>query len=73
MGSKKIFALRCRALVMLGSTLQHCLHASGYKIVAVSDSKGGVYREQGFDIPSLIHAKNETQQVKAVYCEESVL
>ena len=48
------------------------LHGDGYKIVAVSDSKGGIYREDGFDIPSIIHAKEETQEVKAVYCEGSV-
>ncbi len=58
-----------------GNASQHfaqLLHRDGYKIVAVSDSKGGIYSEQGFDIPSLIRAKQESQQVKAVYCEDSV-
>jgi glutamate dehydrogenase (NADP+) len=55
-----------------GQHVASLLHASGYKIVAVSDSKGAIYSEDGFDVPSLIHAKNETQQVKAVYCDGSV-
>jgi glutamate dehydrogenase (NADP+) len=58
-----------------GNAGQHVaglLHRDGYHVVAVSDSKGGIYREDGFDVPSLIHAKQETQSVKAVYCEGSV-
>lgn len=52
--------------------LAHFLHQDGYKIVAVSDSKGGIYREKGFDIPSIIHAKNKFDKVQAAYCEDSV-
>ncbi|MEO0482039.1 MAG: Glu/Leu/Phe/Val dehydrogenase [Planctomycetota bacterium] len=55
-----------------GQHFARLLHADGYKIVAVSDSKGGVYREQGFDIPSMIKVKNESRRLKAVYCEGSV-
>ena len=58
-----------------GNAGQHAarlLHADGYRIVAVSDSRGGIYRPDGFDVPSLIQAKNETRQVKAVYCDGSV-
>ncbi len=55
-----------------GKHVANLLHQAGYTIVAVSDSQGGIYREQGFDIPSLIHAKNSTRRVKAVYCEGSV-
>ncbi len=29
------------------------LHGDGYRIVAISDSRGGIYSEQGFDIESL--------------------
>lgn len=63
------------AIQGFGNAGQHVaalLHRDGYKIVAVSDSKGGIYREEGFDIPSLIKAKQETRQVKPVYCEGSV-
>ncbi|HYF98429.1 MAG TPA: glutamate dehydrogenase, partial [Coxiellaceae bacterium] len=31
-----------------------------------------IYNAQGFDVPSLIRAKNESQRVQAVYCEGSV-
>ena len=54
-----------------GNAGQHCvrlLHADGYKIVAVSDSKGGVYKADGFDIPSMIKIKNESRVLKGVYC-----
>jgi glutamate dehydrogenase (NADP+) len=55
-----------------GQHVARLLHADGYRIVAVSDSKGGIYSEEGFDIPSLIRFKNESRQLKAVYCDGSV-
>jgi len=58
-----------------GNAGQHVvalLHQDGYRIVAVSDSKGGIYRQEGFDVPSLMHMKKETQRVQAVYCQGSV-
>jgi len=55
-----------------GQAVARLLHADGYRVVAVSDSKGGIYKPEGFDIPSLIHFKNDTRQLKAVYCEGSV-
>jgi glutamate dehydrogenase (NADP+) len=55
-----------------GQHVARLLHADGYRIVAVSDSRGGIFKEEGFDIPSLIHIKNESRQLKAVYCDGSV-
>ena len=55
-----------------GQHVARLLHADGYKIVAASDSRGGVYKEDGFDVPSLIQFKNETRQLKGVYCKGSV-
>jgi len=58
-----------------GNAGQHVaalLHADGYRIVAVSDSQGGIFRPEGFDIPSLIQAKNRTRRLEAVYCEGTV-
>lgn len=63
------------AIQGFGNAGQHVaalLHQDGYKIVAISDSKGGIYRAEGFDIPSIIRAKKETKQIKAVYYQESV-
>ncbi|MDB6097179.1 MAG: hypothetical protein JWM09_1457 [Francisellaceae bacterium] len=55
-----------------GQHIARLLHADGYKIVAISDSQGGIYRKEGFDVPSIIHAKLESSSVKPVYCEGSV-
>lgn len=55
-----------------GQHVAKLLHNDGYKIVAISDSKGGIYSPKGFDVPSLIKFKSEHREVKAVYCNESV-
>jgi glutamate dehydrogenase (NADP+) len=55
-----------------GQHVARLLQADGYRIVGVSDSRGGAYRPAGFDVPSLMHVKNETRELKAVYCEGSV-
>ena len=55
-----------------GQHIARLLHADGYRVLAVSDSRGGIYKSDGFDIPSLIHVKNESRELTAVYCEESV-
>lgn len=60
------------AIQGFGNAGQHfarLLHKNGYRIVGVSDSRGGIYKEDGFDVPSLIQFKNETRQLKAVYCD----
>ncbi len=51
-----------------GQAFAKLAHEAGYKVVAVSDSRGGIYHEEGFDVPSLIHHKNETRHLEAVYC-----
>jgi len=56
----------------VGQAVARLLAADGYRVVAVSDSRGGIYRAEGFDVPSLIQFKNESRQLKAVYCEGSV-
>ncbi len=58
-----------------GNAGQHAarlLHADGYRIVAVSDSQGGIYRAEGLDIPRTIRLKNEGQSVGTVYSSRSV-
>ncbi len=55
-----------------GATLAQLLFDAGYVVVAVSDSKGGIYAPQGLDIPSVRSHKNATRTMKAVYCEGSV-
>ena len=63
------------AIQGFGNAGQHVaalLHADGYRIVAVSDSQGGIRRDEGFDVPSLVQNKNDTRALRAVYCEGSV-
>lgn len=63
------------AIQGFGNAGQHVgrlLHEDGYQIVAVSDSKGGIYSSRGFNLPSLIQGKEQSKKVMAVYCEGSV-
>lgn len=55
-----------------GSVIARCLFEAGYRVVAVSDSQGGVYCAAGLDIPSIQQFKADARSVKAVYCEGSV-
>ncbi len=55
-----------------GSTLASLLAEAGYKVVAVSDSKGGIYAPQGLDIASVTEHKNQSREIKAVYCQGTV-
>jgi glutamate dehydrogenase (NADP+) len=46
-----------------GNAGQHCarlLHADGYRVVAVSDSRGGIFHPDGLDIPATIAHKQST-------------
>jgi glutamate dehydrogenase (NADP+) len=52
-----------------GQHVARLLHKDGYRIVAISDSQGAIYRPDGFDVPRLIHTKEETRHVQTVYCD----
>ncbi|MGH0032627.1 MAG: Glu/Leu/Phe/Val family dehydrogenase [Myxococcota bacterium] len=63
------------ALQGLGNAGYHVarlLQQEGYKIVAVSDSQGGIHSDDGFDVESLYQHKHETRKLEGVYCEGSV-
>ncbi|MEO1523314.1 MAG: Glu/Leu/Phe/Val dehydrogenase, partial [Cyanobacteria bacterium J06633_2] len=55
-----------------GAVLAELLFRAGYRVVAVSDSKGGIYASDGLDIPSIRQFKNESRDLKAVYCKGTV-
>lgn len=55
-----------------GQSIARLLHDDGYRVVAVSDSQGAIYRDEGLDVPSLVQAKNATRSMSGVYCECSV-
>jgi len=43
----------------VGSVAAECCRELGMKVIAISDSRGGVYREDGLDIKALTDHKNE--------------
>jgi glutamate dehydrogenase (NADP+) len=51
----------------VATLLQH----DGYRIVAVSDSRGAIYSEDGLDIDSVARIKKETGEVCGVHLSES--
>ncbi len=55
-----------------GYNVARLLKADGFKIVALSDSKGGIYSEKGFDPESILKAKEKNGTVDGVYCKGSV-
>lgn len=55
-----------------GAAIAQYLHDRGYTIVAISDSRGGVYSEEGIDPVRIMKYKKKTGQVRGYYCEGSV-
>ncbi len=55
-----------------GYNLASLLHEAGYKIVAISDSKGAIYSKGGLDVESVWQEKQANKKLKAVYCDGSV-
>ena len=55
-------------------SLARSLHSNGYKVVALSDSKGGIYDEKGIDVEKAIAVKvkggsvTECKGAKAITC-----
>jgi len=43
-----------------GQEVARLFHHHGYKVIAVSDSRGGLHSEEGLDIPALIEEKKKT-------------
>ena len=55
-----------------GAMIAELLFKAGYKVVAVSDSQGGIYAPKGLDIPSIRRHKTQSRHITAVYCDDSV-
>jgi len=55
-----------------GYHVARLLQKDGYCIVAISDSKGGIYSEEGFDIESIWTHKMKASHVQGVYCEHAI-
>lgn len=56
----------------VGSIAARLLHESGYKIVAVSDVHGGIYNQNGIDIPRLQAYMSEMGRVEGFTRTESI-
>jgi glutamate dehydrogenase/leucine dehydrogenase len=62
------FGCRCRDYAIqgfgnVGGNLARILHGKGKRVLAVSDSKGGIYLEDGLDIPAVARHKEKTGSV----------
>lgn len=55
-----------------GSNIARILHHLGYKIVAISDSKGGIYSRNGIDTEHASRIKHEKDEITRMYCEGTV-
>jgi glutamate dehydrogenase (NADP+) len=55
-----------------GGALAEFLAKAGYRILAVSDSQGGIYAKKGLDIPSIRQYKQSSRGIQAVYCQGTV-
>jgi glutamate dehydrogenase (NADP+) len=55
-----------------GYNVARLLQHAGYRIVALSDSHGGIYSEAGFDIHSVWQDKQQSRELHGVYCDGSV-
>lgn len=55
-----------------GAVVADLLAKAGYKVVAISDSQGGIYAENGLDVPSIRQYKQEHRAIKGVYCQDTV-
>jgi len=55
-----------------GAILAELMFNAGFKVLAVSDSQGGVYSKHGLDIPSVRQMKEATRSIQVPYCDRSV-
>lgn len=55
-----------------GYHVARLLQQAGCKIVAISDSQGGIYAKKGFDVESLWQEKQRSKHIKGVYCNGSI-
>jgi glutamate dehydrogenase/leucine dehydrogenase len=56
----------------VGFNIAKFLHEDGFKIVAVSDSKGGIYVPEGLDPVQTLACKKKTGNLAGCYCKGSV-
>lgn len=68
----KDFRVAIQGFGNVGFHAASILHALDYTIVAISDSKGGVWSGSGLDPHLVFKAKHEKDSVTSLYCEGTV-
>ncbi len=56
----------------VGYNLAKFLYQKGYRLVALSDSKGGIYSEEGFNPELVMECKKEKGMISGCYCVGNV-
>jgi glutamate dehydrogenase/leucine dehydrogenase len=69
---KKSLRVAVQGFGNAGATMARLLHEVGYTVVAVSDSQGGIYNEEGLDPVRIAKYKEKTGSVTGEYCTGSV-
>jgi glutamate dehydrogenase (NADP+) len=71
-GFKKPLTVAIQGFGNVGYNLAKFLYQKGYKLVALSDSKGGIYSEEGFNPELVMECKKEKGMIAGCYCVGSV-
>jgi glutamate dehydrogenase/leucine dehydrogenase len=71
-GFKKPLTVAIQGFGNVGYNLAKFLYKKGYKLVALSDSKGGIYSEEGFNPELVMECKKEKGMISGCYCVGSV-
>ncbi|MEM0438334.1 MAG: Glu/Leu/Phe/Val dehydrogenase [Candidatus Micrarchaeia archaeon] len=64
----KSAAIAVQGFGNVGMNIARILHENGYRVVAVSDSKGGIYCKGGLNINEVMKVKNEGKSVQDYSC-----
>jgi len=63
-GSSDQITVAIQGIGNVGGTTAKLLHSMNYKIIAISDSKGGIYNPYGLDIPAVLEYKRKNDVVE---------
>ncbi|MFT4343930.1 MAG: Glu/Leu/Phe/Val family dehydrogenase [Candidatus Woesearchaeota archaeon] len=70
--AKKDLRIAIQGFGNAGYHLANYLYEDGHKIVAVSDSRGGIYVEKGIEPKSVMEAKKKNGLIDGMYCNGTV-
>jgi len=71
-GFKKPLTVAIQGFGNVGYNLAKFLYQKGYRLVALSDSKGGIYSKEGFNPEMVMECKKEKEMISGCYCVGSV-